>query len=84
MFIFKCSINEIEHMYECKSLEADLLLKWSKLLEYDLLEYTHSISLCMLLLLQNLRQTAINADHHCLTSGKVFTQVKLLILYWNK
>lgn len=33
---FKCSINEIEHMYECKSLEADLLLKWSKLLEYDL------------------------------------------------
>ncbi|KMQ58451.1 transposase [Chryseobacterium angstadtii] len=32
---FKCSINEIEHMYECESLEADLLLKWSKLLEYD-------------------------------------------------
>ncbi len=33
---FKCSINEIEHMYECESLEADLLVKWSKLLEYDL------------------------------------------------
>ncbi|UEQ76092.1 transposase [Chryseobacterium arthrosphaerae] len=33
---FKCSINEIDHMYECESLEADLLLKWSKLLEYDL------------------------------------------------
>lgn len=33
---FKCSINEIEHMYECESLQADLLLKWSKLLEYDL------------------------------------------------
>ncbi|NIF07438.1 helix-turn-helix domain-containing protein [Chryseobacterium sp. Tr-659] len=33
---FKCSIDKIEQMYECKTLESDLLLKWSKLLEYDL------------------------------------------------
>lgn len=32
---FNCTANEIEQMYESKSLEVDLLLKWSKLLEYD-------------------------------------------------
>lgn len=30
-----CTEEEIERMYSCHSLETDLLLKWSKLLEYD-------------------------------------------------
>ncbi|WP_126653734.1 transposase [Chryseobacterium aureum] len=32
---FKCSLDEIEKMYESENLETDILLKWSKLLEYD-------------------------------------------------
>ncbi|ANF49796.1 transposase [Chryseobacterium glaciei] len=32
---FSCTEEEIEEMYESKSLEADTILKWSKLLEYD-------------------------------------------------
>lgn len=32
---FKCHEEDIEKMYEKQSLEADVLLKWSKLLEYD-------------------------------------------------
>ncbi|WP_313090270.1 transposase [Chryseobacterium flavum] len=31
----KCTEKEIEEMYAMKSLDADILLKWSKLLEYD-------------------------------------------------
>lgn len=30
-----CAENEIQNMYECASLNTDVLLKWSKLLEYD-------------------------------------------------
>ncbi|SHM12565.1 hypothetical protein SAMN05444360_10849 [Chryseobacterium carnipullorum] len=32
---FNRTSSEIEQMYEYKSLESDILLKWSKLLEYD-------------------------------------------------
>lgn len=32
---FQCSVEEIEKMYEAKSLDCEILLKWSKLLEYD-------------------------------------------------
>ena len=32
---FGCTADEIENMYEAKSLETEILLKWSKLLEYD-------------------------------------------------
>lgn len=32
---FKCNIEEIENMYSSESLDSNLLLKWSKLLEYD-------------------------------------------------
>ncbi|RKE72033.1 transposase [Chryseobacterium sp. AG363] len=32
---FKCSLDEIENMYESENLDTELLLKWSKLLEYD-------------------------------------------------
>lgn len=32
---FKCSDYEIEQMYESKSLDTEVLLRWSKLLEYD-------------------------------------------------
>lgn len=32
---FKCSEEEIEKMYQSKSLGAEIILKWSKLLEYD-------------------------------------------------
>ncbi|MEI3789379.1 MULTISPECIES: transposase [unclassified Chryseobacterium] len=31
----KCSVEEIEEMYKAKSLDAEILLKWSKLLKYD-------------------------------------------------
>lgn len=31
----KCSEEDIMQMYETKSLETEMLLKWSKLLEYD-------------------------------------------------
>lgn len=27
--------KEVEHMYNCESLESSIILKWSKLLEYD-------------------------------------------------
>ncbi|KPH13835.1 hypothetical protein [Chryseobacterium sp. ERMR1:04] len=32
---FSCTEEEIEEMYESASLECSVLLKWSKLLEYD-------------------------------------------------
>lgn len=32
---FKCSEREIEAMYESKTLDTAILLKWSKLLKYD-------------------------------------------------
>lgn len=32
---FKCTEEEVEQMYCNKSLDTELLLKWSKLLEYD-------------------------------------------------
>nr|WP_144282206.1 transposase [Chryseobacterium echinoideorum] len=32
---FKCSEKDIEEMYESKSLDTEILLRWSKLLEYD-------------------------------------------------
>ncbi len=32
---FNCSEEEIEKMFESKSLDTEILLKWSKLLEYD-------------------------------------------------
>ncbi|SDQ15069.1 hypothetical protein SAMN05421664_0752 [Chryseobacterium soldanellicola] len=32
---FNCTEEEIEKMYESKSIDAEKLLKWSKLLEYD-------------------------------------------------
>ncbi|TGN27875.1 transposase [Empedobacter tilapiae] len=31
----KCTEKEIDKMYQMKSLDAEILLKWSKLLEYD-------------------------------------------------
>ena len=31
----KCSKEEIEKMYQSKSLDTEILLKWSKLLQYD-------------------------------------------------
>jgi hypothetical protein len=31
----KCSEQEIEEMYKAKSLDSEILLKWSKLLKYD-------------------------------------------------
>jgi|SRR5690606_8417992 len=31
----KCSENEVKKMYRKESLDTDILLKWSKLLEYD-------------------------------------------------
>lgn len=32
---FKCSEDEISQMYNSQSIDSELLLKWSKLLEYD-------------------------------------------------
>ncbi|KYH06636.1 transposase [Chryseobacterium cucumeris] len=32
---FNFTVDEIEKMYETKSLDCEILLKWSKLLEYD-------------------------------------------------
>ncbi|MGL5235461.1 MAG: transposase [Empedobacter falsenii] len=32
---FKCSEQDIKQMYNMKSLDTELLLRWSKLLEYD-------------------------------------------------
>lgn len=32
---FKCSEQEIIEMIKCRSLDCELLLKWSKLLQYD-------------------------------------------------
>ena len=31
----KCTEEEVKQMYQSKSLDTDILLKWSKLLEYD-------------------------------------------------
>ena len=31
----KCNENEVENMYKVKSLDSDILLRWSKILEYD-------------------------------------------------
>lgn len=31
----KCSEEEVRKMYETKSMDSDILLRWSKLLEYD-------------------------------------------------
>ncbi|MGV0846267.1 transposase [Empedobacter falsenii] len=32
---FKCKEKEVTEMYQAKSLDTEILLKWSKLLEYD-------------------------------------------------
>ncbi|QIG88490.1 recombinase family protein [Chryseobacterium sp. POL2] len=32
---FKCTKEEIQKMYQAKSLDTEVLLRWSKLLEYD-------------------------------------------------
>lgn len=32
---FNCTEEEIEQMYQSKSLDCEIILKWSKLLEYD-------------------------------------------------
>ncbi|KMQ68928.1 transposase [Chryseobacterium sp. FH2] len=32
---FKCENEEIQKTYQCKSMESDILLKWSELLKYD-------------------------------------------------
>lgn len=32
---FKCSVDDVEKMFNEKSMDTELLLKWSKLLEYD-------------------------------------------------
>ncbi|QBA19686.1 transposase [Chryseobacterium indologenes] len=32
---FKFTVGEVEKMYEAQSLDCEILLKWSKLLEYD-------------------------------------------------
>lgn len=32
---FHCTEKEVDEMYICGSLDTDILLKWSKLLEYD-------------------------------------------------
>ena len=32
---FACSEDEVEKMYQSKSLDSEILLKWSKLLDYD-------------------------------------------------
>ncbi len=32
---FKCTEDEVEKMYQAKSLDTEILLKWSKLLDYD-------------------------------------------------
>lgn len=39
----KCTEEEVKQMYQSKSLDTDILLKWSKLLEYDFLEFIHNI-----------------------------------------
>ncbi len=43
---FKYSVNELEHIYNSSSLEADIILKWSKFLDYDLFRiYTQHLIL---------------------------------------
>lgn len=42
----KCTETEIEEMYQKKSLDTEILLKWSKLLEYDFFRiYSHHLIL---------------------------------------
>ncbi|KFF22553.1 transposase [Chryseobacterium sp. JM1] len=42
----KCTEDEVEAMYESESLDSKLLLKWSKLLEYDIFRiYSHHLVL---------------------------------------
>lgn len=33
--IFNCTEEEIDEMYKRKSLDTEILLRWSKLLQYD-------------------------------------------------
>lgn len=40
---FNCKEEDVYKMYIVKSLDTELLLKWSKLLEYDFLEFIASI-----------------------------------------
>lgn len=43
---FKCSEDEIIKMYDQKSLNSDILIKWSKLLDYDFFRiYSHHLIL---------------------------------------
>lgn len=42
----KCTEEEIENMYNAKSLDSEIILKWSKLLKYDLFRiYTQHLIL---------------------------------------
>ena len=38
----KCSNKDIENMYQQKSLDVELLLKWSKLLKYNFFMFYHA------------------------------------------
>ena len=42
----RCTKRDIEQMYKSKSLDTELLLRWSKLLEYDFFRiYSHHLIL---------------------------------------
>lgn len=46
MNFMKCEKQEIEEMYEKKNLNSELLMRWSKLLEYDFFRiYSHHLIL---------------------------------------
>lgn len=62
---FKCTEKEIEEMYQQNSMDTELLLKWSKLLEYDFFRL-----FCQHLILYA-PPSAIQNTEHSLTSKKL-------------
>jgi hypothetical protein len=49
---FCCTEKDVHNMYEQQDLSTDILLKWSKLLEYDFFRLYSSTSYCMPLFLR--------------------------------
>ena len=73
---------ELSQMYHSKSLDSELLLKWSKLIKYDLFRvYSQHLLFMHLQTITSTLQENLIARYRCFV--KISTQKKSLILYWN-
>ena len=80
----KCTEEEILKMYKVPSLDTELLLKWSKILDYDFFRlYTQHLILYAPLSAVD-EKTKVKKNLLYLSSEKIYTPKKSLILFWSR